>query len=37
MLKASGVDYLQGFYVGVPSERLPVNLRVLPDTKKNAS
>jgi diguanylate cyclase (GGDEF)-like protein len=37
MLKASGVDYMQGFYVGVPSERLPVNLRLLPDTKKNAS
>jgi diguanylate cyclase (GGDEF)-like protein len=37
MLKASGVDYMQGFYVGVPSERLPVNLRVLSDTKKNAS
>lgn len=37
MLKASGVDYMQGFYVGMPSERLPVNLRVLSDTKKNAS
>lgn len=37
MLKASGVDYIQGFYVGVPSERLPVNLRVISDSKKNAS
>ena len=37
MLKASGVDYMQGFYIGMPSERLPVNLRVLSDTKKNAS
>ncbi|MBI3778989.1 MAG: EAL domain-containing protein [Gammaproteobacteria bacterium] len=36
MLKASGVDYLQGFYIGVPSERLPTNLRVVSDTKKNA-
>lgn len=36
MLKASGVNYMQGYYVGVPSERLPVNLRVVPDTKKNA-
>jgi EAL domain-containing protein (putative c-di-GMP-specific phosphodiesterase class I) len=36
MLKASGVDYLQGFYVGVPSERLPTSLRVVSDTKKNA-
>jgi Amt family ammonium transporter len=35
MLKASGVDYLQGFYVGVPSERLPTSLRVVSDTKKN--
>jgi diguanylate cyclase (GGDEF)-like protein len=37
MLKASGVDYVQGFYVGMPSERLPLNLRVVSDIKKNAS
>ena len=36
MLKALGVDLLQGFYVGVPSERLPVNLHVVPDKKKSA-
>ncbi len=36
MLKASGVDYMQGFYVGMPSERLPVNLHVVPEIKKNA-
>ncbi|MEK9134473.1 MAG: EAL domain-containing protein, partial [Pseudomonadota bacterium] len=30
MLKKSGVDYMQGYFVGVPSERLPVNLRVVP-------
>ena len=36
LLKASGVDFLQGYYVGVPSERLPVNLRVIPGAKKNA-
>jgi len=37
MLKASGVDYMQGYFVGMPSERLPVNLRLLSNTKKNAS
>ena len=37
MLKASGVDHLQGYYVGAPSEKLPVNLRVVSKTKKNAS
>jgi EAL domain-containing protein (putative c-di-GMP-specific phosphodiesterase class I) len=37
MLKASGVDYIQGYFVGMPSERLPVNLRLLSNTKKNAS
>lgn len=36
MLKASGVDYMQGYYVGMPSERLPVNLHVVSDTRKNA-
>lgn len=36
MLKESGVDYMQGYYVGLPSERLPANLRVVSDTKKNA-
>ncbi|GAB4510437.1 MAG: hypothetical protein Tsb0026_12250 [Sulfuricaulis sp.] len=36
MLKASGVDHLQGYYVGVPAEKLPVTLRVVPTTKKNA-
>jgi diguanylate cyclase (GGDEF)-like protein len=36
MLKKSGVDYMQGYFVGVPSERLPVNLRVVSETKKNA-
>lgn len=37
MLKASGVDHLQGFCIGVPSEKLPVNLRVVPKSGKNAS
>jgi diguanylate cyclase (GGDEF)-like protein len=37
MLKASGVDHMQGNYVGAPSEKLPVNLRVVSKTKKNAS
>ncbi len=37
MLKASGVNCMQGFYVGVPSEKLPVNLRVVSKTKKSAS
>ena len=37
MLRASGVDYLQGFHVGVPSERLPSVLHAVPDKKKNAS
>jgi len=36
MLKKSGIDYIQGFYVGVPSERLPVNLSVVSDQKKTA-
>jgi EAL domain-containing protein (putative c-di-GMP-specific phosphodiesterase class I) len=36
MLKASGVDHLQGYYVGEPSEKLPVNLRVVSKIKKNA-
>ncbi|MHB8622649.1 MAG: putative bifunctional diguanylate cyclase/phosphodiesterase [Sulfuricaulis sp.] len=35
MLKASGVNYMQGYYVGVPSERLPVNLHVVTDARKN--
>ncbi len=33
LLKASGVDFVQGYYVGVPSERLPVNLRVVAGAK----
>jgi diguanylate cyclase (GGDEF)-like protein len=37
MLKASGVDHLQGYYVGAPSEKLPVNLRIVSKAKKNAS
>jgi diguanylate cyclase (GGDEF)-like protein len=37
MLKASGVDHMQGNYVGAPSEKLPVTLRVVSPTKKNAS
>ena len=37
LLKESGVDFLQGYYVGVPSERLPVNLRVVAGAKKTAS
>jgi diguanylate cyclase (GGDEF)-like protein len=37
MLKASGVDHLQGFYIGAPSEKLSVNLRVVSKTKKKAS
>ena len=37
MLKASGVDHIQGYYVGVPSERLPVPLRVVTSSRKNAS
>ena len=37
MLRASGVDYLQGFHVGIPSERLPSVLRVVTDKKKSAS
>ena len=36
MLKKSGVNYMQGFYVGVPSERLPVNLSVISGQKKAA-
>lgn len=36
MLKKSGVDYMQGYFVGMPSERLPVSLSVVSDTKKNA-
>jgi len=36
LLKESGVDFLQGYYVGVPSERLPANLRVVAGTKKTA-
>ncbi len=35
MLKASGVDHLQGYYVGEPAENLPVTLRVVPSVKKN--
>lgn len=35
MLKASGVDHLQGNYVGEPAEKLPVTLRVVPSVKKN--
>jgi len=37
MLRASGVDYLQGFHVGVPAERLPSVLHVVPGKKKSAS
>lgn len=33
MLRKSGVDYLQGYYVGVPSEKLPVSLRVVSSEK----
>lgn len=36
MLKASGVDHLQGYYLGAPSEKLPVTLRVVSSAKKNA-
>jgi len=36
LLRQSGVDFLQGYYVGVPSERLPVNLRVVAGAKKTA-
>ncbi len=36
MLRHAGVDYAQGYYLGTPSERLPVNLHVVSDTKKNA-
>ena len=35
MLKASGVDHLQGFYMGMPSERLPLSLRLVPEIKKS--
>jgi diguanylate cyclase (GGDEF)-like protein len=37
MLRASGVDYLQGFHVGIPAERLPTVLRAVPGKKKSAS
>ena len=33
MLRKSGVDCLQGYYVGVPSEKLPVSLRVVSSEK----
>ncbi|MHB8729804.1 MAG: putative bifunctional diguanylate cyclase/phosphodiesterase [Sulfuricaulis sp.] len=36
MLKKSGIDYMQGYCVGLPSERLPADLRVLTGKKKNA-
>jgi diguanylate cyclase (GGDEF)-like protein len=36
LLKESGVDFLQGYYVGAPSERLPGNLRVVAGAKKTA-
>ena len=29
MLKKSGVDYMQGYYVGAPAEKLPVNLKIV--------
>ncbi len=33
MLRKSGVDYLQGYFVGVPSEKLPPSLRVVSSEK----
>jgi diguanylate cyclase (GGDEF)-like protein len=36
LLKQSGVDFLQGYGVGAPSERLPMNLRVIPGAKKTS-
>ncbi len=36
MLKKTGVDYMQGYFVGAPAEKLPVALRVVPTTKKTA-
>ena len=37
MLRKSGVDCLQGYYVGVPSEKLPVSLRVVSSSEKTRS
>jgi len=36
LLKKAGVDCMQGNYLGIPSERLPMNLRVISETKKSA-
>ncbi|MBI3546781.1 MAG: EAL domain-containing protein [Gammaproteobacteria bacterium] len=36
LLKKAGVDCMQGNFLGVPSERLPLNLRVISETKKSA-
>lgn len=36
LLKKSGVDYMQGYFVGAPTEKLPVALRVIPTAKKHA-
>ncbi len=37
LLKKAGVDCVQGYYIGKPSERLPLNLHVASEIKKNAS
>ncbi|MBI3569799.1 MAG: EAL domain-containing protein [Gammaproteobacteria bacterium] len=37
MLKKSGVDYMQGYYVGMPAEKLPVTLRLVSPTNKRVS
>ena len=37
MLKQAGVDYMQGFYLGVPSERLRVNPPMASAARKKAS
>ena len=34
MLRHAGVDYMQGFYLGMPSERLPVNPLMSSDARK---
>ena len=34
ILRDAGVDYMQGFYLGMPSERLPVNPLVSSDARK---
>ena len=37
MLKKSGVDYMQGYFVGTPTEKLPAALRLVPPTSKRVS